>query len=225
MTDQEIHKYIDLLNDGNSKESIFLRPLGEHVDLARVWSELPKPDDDVNVSFFSYRFFFVRNESNEYVGGILDMKQDLHWYVVPKHRKQGHLTMALQQVVIPYLFDDRDSQKITIQRGTIGQVNYENSVGVAQHLGFVQCIPEPETYVLTKTKFNWDNVKISESDNPLEKERMEELKRRAHYAYKMLYKINDELEMVGLWDERLQDSVDKLRYFPMRLEDMIWDGR
>lgn len=227
MTDQEIYQYIELLNNGNAIESILIRTLGEHVDLAKVWNILPEPDDDVRMDFFSYRFFFIRNESNEYVGGIFDMEQDLHWYIVPEHRKKGHLTKALQEVVLPYLLDEleRDSQKVTIQHGSIGSDNYKSSIKVAQNVGFVPYTGGTDTYILNRENFDWNNVKIYEEYTLIEETRIEELKKRAHYAFKVLYKIKDEIEMAGIWDPDFEESIRKLRYFPMNLEDRFWNGR
>ena len=41
MTEREIGKYIDRLNKGNYKESVFTRTLGENVELAKAWGAEP----------------------------------------------------------------------------------------------------------------------------------------------------------------------------------------
>ena len=115
MTEKEIRKYIDRLNNGKSKESIFIRPLSDTVVISKVWSEQPKPTDSIIGNFSSYRFFFIKDNFGKYVGAILDMYSDLHWYISPKHRKKGHLTKALIETVLPYIFyDEREKQRITI---------------------------------------------------------------------------------------------------------------
>ncbi len=124
MTEREIRKYIDLLNDGKAGESIFTRQISKTVEVAKVWPDQPKMTDKIIGNFGSYRFFFIKNEFNEYVGAVLDMYQDLHWYIVPKCRKHGYLTTALRESILPYLFyDERESQRITI-----GEVQSEKKI-------------------------------------------------------------------------------------------------
>lgn len=89
--------------------------------------------DNIIVNFSSYRFFFIKNELNQYVGAVFDMYSDLHWYIVPQSRKQGHLTKALKESILPYLFnEERDRQRITIEKAAIGKKNYLNSKNVAE---------------------------------------------------------------------------------------------
>ncbi len=111
MTESEIRKYIDRLNNGKASESIFTRPISKTVEVAKVWPEQPKMIDSIIGNFCSYRFFFIKNESDKYIGAVLDMYQDLHWYIIPKSRKQGYLTTALKESILPYLFyDEREVQ-------------------------------------------------------------------------------------------------------------------
>jgi hypothetical protein len=119
MTEKEIRKYIDRLNKGKASESIFTRQISKNVDVAKVWTEHSKMTDDIIAPFKSERFFFIKNDSGKYIGAVLDMDlcQDLHWYIVPKSRKQGYLTTALKESILPYLFyDDRERQRITIEK-------------------------------------------------------------------------------------------------------------
>jgi len=39
------------------------------------------------------------------------MDSDLHWYVEPEHRKQGYLTNAMKESILPYLFDEGEIRK------------------------------------------------------------------------------------------------------------------
>lgn len=225
MTEKEIHKYINRLNNGNFKESIFIRRIGENVDLAKVWSKQPKLTDNVVGNFDSYRFFFIKDEQGKYVCGVYDMGNDLHWYVLPIDRKKGYLTKALEMVIIPYLFEEQEIVKITIHQGSIGKMHYENSLKVAQRLGFQESSTERDTFILTKEHFDWSNEGISERDNPISEERMNELKRRAFFAYKTLYKINDELDMAYLGSYELADILKQLKMCTVYIEDLFWDGQ
>lgn len=221
MTEREIRKYIDRLNNGKASESIFTRQISKTVDVAKVWSEQPQMTDNIIGNFGSYRFFFIKNENNEYVGAILDMYQDLHWYIIPKSRKQGYLTTALKESILPYLFyDERESQRITIDKNAIGEKNYLNSKNVALKLGF-KAINEAETeFELKQTDFNWDDENFEEINSEIAPERVKQLRKRAFYAYKTLYKISDELLMTINDDKDLKEVADEVKKYTWKIEDL-----
>jgi len=58
MTEREIRKYIDRLNNGKASESIFTRQISNTVDVAKVWAEQPRMTDSIIGGFGSYRFSF-----------------------------------------------------------------------------------------------------------------------------------------------------------------------
>lgn len=66
------------------------------------------------------------------------MNTDLHWVVKPKHRKTGYLQSALKSVIIPYVFENFNWEKIdiTIYKLDIGKENYEASSNAALKLEF-----------------------------------------------------------------------------------------
>ncbi|WP_020526855.1 hypothetical protein [Flexithrix dorotheae] len=223
MTDRTIRKYIDRLNNGKACESIFTRQISKTVDVAKVWHEQPKMTDDIIGNFNSYCFFFIKDESNKYVGAVLDMYQDLHWYIVPKSRKKGYLTIALQESILPYLFcNDRQSQIITISRNLIGEKNYLNSKKVALKVGF-KAINEAETeFELKQNEYNWENEKLEEKNSEPNSDRFKELRKRAFYAYKILYKISDELFMIANDDKELKEVAEEVKKYTWRIEDIEW---
>jgi hypothetical protein len=226
MTEREIRKYIDRLNNGKAGESIFTRQISKTVDVAKVWAEQPKMTDNIIENFDSYRFFFIKNELKEYVGAVLDMYQDLHWYIIPKSRKYGYLTTALKESILPYLFyDERECQRITIEKSAIGEKNYLNSKSVALKLGF-KAINKAETeFELKQIDFNWDNENFEEINSGINSKRFEELRKRAFYAYKTLYKISDELLMTVNDDKELKEVADEVRKYTWKIEDLEWDNK
>jgi len=226
MTEREIRKYIDRLNNGKAGESIFTRQISKRVDVAKVWSEQPKMTDDIIGNSSSYDFFFVKNELNEYVGAVLDMYHDLHWYIIPKNRKQGYLTTALKESILPYLFyNERESQRITIERNAIGEKNYLNSKSVALKLGF-KAINEDETeFELKQADFNWDNENLEEMNANIDSERFEVLRKRTFYAYKTLCKISDELLMTVNDDKELKEIANEVRKYTWKIEDLEWENK
>jgi len=225
MTEREIRKYIDRLNNGKASESIFTRPISKTVEVAKVWPEQPKMTDSIIGNFGSYRFFFIKNESDKYIGAVLDMYQDLHWYIVPKSRKQGYLTTALKESILPYLFyDEREVQRITIEKGTIGEKNYFNSKNVALKLGFIPVDDDESEFELKQTDFNWDCESLKETSSVISSDRFKQLRKRAYYAYKMLYKISDELLMNLNDDKDLKEVADEVRKYTWKIEDLEWEN-
>ncbi|MEQ8532675.1 MAG: hypothetical protein RIF36_19920 [Imperialibacter sp.] len=226
MTEREIRKYIDRLNSEKADELIFTRPISKTVDVAKVWTEQPKMTDNIVGNFRSFRFFFIRDDSGQYIGAVLDMYQDLHWYVVPKSRKRGHLTTALKESILPYLFcDGRESQTITIEKDAIGEKNYLSSKGVAIKLGFEPRNEEETEFELKPTDLNWDNVNLEEDNVRISSERFEILRKRVFYAYKMLCKISDELLIKVDNDEGLREVADEVRNYTWRIDDIEWKSK
>jgi len=221
MTEKEIRKYIDRLNKGIAEESIFTRRISKNVEFAKVWSDQPKMADNVVGNFGSYRFFFIKNELNEYIGAVLDMYHDLHWYIVPRSRKKGYLTTALKESILPFLFyDERESQKLTIYRGSIGEKNYLNSKNVAINLGFKPTNKNETEFELIKENFNWDNENFEEFNSHIGSARFQILRKRAFFAYKVLYKISDELKMAFDDDKELKQVANEVRNYTWKIEDI-----
>lgn len=226
MREIEIRKYIDRLNNGKASESIFTRQISKNVDVAKVWSKQPKMTDNIIGDFSSYRFFFIKNQYSKYIGAVLDMYHDLHWYIVPKSRKQGYLTAALKESILPYLFyDERERQRITIEKNVIGEKNYINSKSVANKLGFKAINQEETEYELKQNDFNWDNKNFEEINSEINSERFEQLRKRAFYAYKTLYKISDELLMTINEDEDLKQVADEVREYTWKIENLEWKNK
>ncbi|MFW5983414.1 MAG: hypothetical protein ACOCQ4_02850 [bacterium] len=226
MTEREIRKYIDRLNKGNACESIFTRQISNNVVVSKVWSNPPKVTDDIIGIYNSYRFFFIKNEQNIYIAAVLDMNHDLHWYVSPSHRKKGYLTNALKESILPYLFnEEREAQRITIRKNIIGEKNYLGSKTVAQNLGFKATNEEETEFELTSLDFNWENENLKEINSGINSERLEVLRKRVFYAYKILYKISDELTMAYNDDKELNEVAQKVKKYTMKIEDIEWENK
>ena len=228
MREEEIKSYIDRLNKNDFEETIFLRQINKNVDLARVWEKEPELNDRIGTEIPSYQFFFIRNESGKYVGAVLDMRRDLHWFILEEERKKGHLTKSLKEAIIPYLFYDeeyeRKKQRITIEYG-IGEINYKNSRKVAESLGF-KPINESETeFELDKDEFDWQYENLDERNGTISKSRFKELRKRLIYSYRQLIKISDELLMTYDDDKELRDVARKVSYFNLRIEDIEWENK
>jgi hypothetical protein len=89
MTDETIQFIIDLINSGQASDLIFMRPLSQHVLFGRVWVNNDKGDICTDSG---YSMFFIQNSRKVIVAAVVDLgRQDLHVFVHPKQRKQGHL--------------------------------------------------------------------------------------------------------------------------------------
>jgi len=221
MTEREIRKYIDRLNKGIANESIFSRQINKNVEVAKVWPEQSIMRDDIVEDCVSYRFFFIKNELNEYIGAVLDMHNDLHWYIIPKSRKRGYLTTALKESILPYLFyEERDSLRITINYGAIGEKNYFNSKNVAINLGFKPINDIETEFELNREDFKWDLENLAEINSQINKERFEELRKRLVSTYRTLYKISDELLMAFDNDNELKEVANEVRKHLWKIENL-----
>lgn len=222
MTEREIRKYIDRLNKGKGQESIFTRSISETVEVAKVWFEQPKTSDSVIGNFSPYRFFFIKNTLGIYIGAVLDMDSDLHWYIIPKERKQGYLTKSLKETILPYLFYERENQRVTIGEG-IGEKNCNNSKKVALNLGFKSNNLEQSEFLLNKSEFDWGSENLNESVKVIGDERIEILRKRISYASKILLKISDELQMAYDDDKELSQVSEEVNKYTWKIEDLMWE--
>lgn len=212
-------KYIDILNNKKGQESIFVRPISETVEIGKVWCELPKENDSVSNSS-SYRFFFIKNNMGIYVSAVLDMNSDLHWYVIPAERKKGLLTKALKETILPYVFYEREEQRISVKL-EIGEENYRNSKSVALNLGFSPTNDEQTEFLLKKSEFDWSFENINEQNSRIGNERIQILRKRVNYASKIIRKVSDELLMAYADDSDLLEMEREIKSFTWKIEDLM----
>ena len=134
MTEKYIIQLLNKLNRFPNYKDCVKVGIGKNVELVHIWYKEGFSDSHV-----PYTYFLIKDNDN-YVGAVLDMTHDLHWVILPKYRKKGHLSKALKHVILPYLLEetDRFEQKITIKRNEIGETNYQNSLRVALNIGFKQ---------------------------------------------------------------------------------------
>lgn len=225
MTESKIHEYIDALNNNQSRESVFIRRISNSVDVAKVWMKQPEIKDEIVGNFHSERCFFIRNQQNIYIGAVWDMATDLHWYVVPGYRKQGYLTRSLKESILPYLFvEGREIQRITIEKNSIGEKNYLNSKKVATNLGFISKNSCETEFELGKSSFDWDGINLNEQNSIINSHRFKELRQIVFYAYKLLYKVSDELLMSVGEDKGLKEISNEVSHFNWKIEDIEWEN-
>lgn len=222
MTEKELKNYIRLINSGKYEERIFLRQISSNVYFSKVWKTLPKVTDPARCFTDSYRIFFIKDDSDGFIGAVLDMVNDLHWFISPRHRKKGHLTKALKKAILPYLFNEgREIQVVTISDDEICDKNYQNSKRVALNLGFKEM--DNNEFVLTKDSFDSSEDEHMEIDTKLHQERLDILKKRISYASRILYKISDELKMAADNDVDLFSTAKVVENYTFKIDDIFWE--
>lgn len=215
MTNEILKSLIKKLNKNKADELIHLRPLSSTVDFAKVWLSKPKPTDDIGYPDLPDKMYFIKNLEGLYVGAVLDMGRDLHWFVDSKHRRKGHLTVSMKETILSHLFQDRDEQRITIDKFQIGGRDLKSSTKVALALGFENTINEE--YYLMKEKYQSSNP-IYGINTVMSEERLNVLKKQFNYLSRSLLFIKSEIEMkFGQFE-----YTDELNYLAREIKDQIY---
>lgn len=216
MDNNTIEKHIQSLNSGNYEDHIFLRQLTHEVFYAKVWDPLPEETTSTDSAFLMY---FIRN-TTEFVGAVVDMRErDLHWFVSSKHRKQGYLTTAMTEVILPHLFESRDTQFVTFD-GADTTENKNNSMNVARALGFNYM---DDGYKISKPDVKpFSEVELFNGLKPSEK-RLAEMKIRLNRAKNYLYAVEDEVFMATGIELNTSDIASKVTDKILKLKDTYWD--
>jgi hypothetical protein len=221
MTNEHIESLINKLNNSDTDGLIHLRPLSVSVDFAKVWGVKPKPINEICSSDGPDKYYFIKNSCGEYVAAVYDMIADLHWFVCPAFRKKGYLTKALKEVILFHLFQNRKSQRITIDFKELREFEANSSLRVAESLGFIKS--SESEYSLSESSYRSDEF-ICGENTPLSNSRAEELKRQLNYIGNSLWMVHSEVEMkLGVYDyaEELKELVDKVKHQVWEFED-VW---
>lgn len=223
LTDKYIIKLINKLNRfPNYKECVKVG-IGKNVELAHIWYQSGFSDSHV-----PYTYFLIKDNDN-YIGAVLDMTHDLHWVILPKHRKKGHLSKALKQVILPYLLEETDrlEQKISINRNQIGEINYQNSLRVALNIGFKQI--DEENLVFDYNSLDEDEYQLDYNHKGLTRKELDFEINELQKIAKKLNKISSKIEFAfGKEIEEyskpsLNDTANKVAYLKEVFKDMKYD--
>jgi len=230
MTDKYLKSLIDKLNRKNTDGSIFLRPLSERVDLAKVVTKVRRlPTKDILPLKFE-SFYFIKNDDGYYVATVYPMgNHDIHWFVIHKHRKKGHLTRAMREIIIAHLFQEHDELKITINENMIGRKNSIASEKVAMNLGFTKVT---DSYYGSEYVLDYKEpdkiIDLSGRNTGIPKERLKELQNLIHSNLNSLLTIQTEIDMkIGsnLYTEELEYFIAEIRKHSNAIEDIWWERK
>ncbi len=226
MTNQDLQELLDILNSKKYQNLIFLRQLNENIFISKVSSKINAP----KMKPCFHDFFFITDEEKRFIATIENRGiTDLHWYVTPDYRKQGYLTKALKETIIPYIFRDESkcikTQRITITKGDDEDLNYENSKKVALKVGFKPLNKDETEFELSQDDFDWSDEKIMEVDKIIKDERFLVFKNelsKIHYSFEKI--CNELLMAYGNTDvlEELMGVSELIKYSVIKVDDLIY---
>lgn len=229
MTDKYLKYLINKLNAAKTEGLIFLRPISDLVDYALVQPKVRRAPTK-NISPLELeKCYFIKNNEGLYVAGVNIMSFDIHWFVMPKHRKKGHLTKAMKEIILFHLFQDDEVLKISINENQIGRKNMLASEKVAYNLGFKKI---SDSYYGSKYELRFESyittIDLSGRNTGISKERLKEIQNQIHANLNSLLLIQIECEMKlgtnGCSDE-LKECIALIRKHPNSLEDIWWDRK
>jgi len=220
LKDKSIIQLIDKLNRYPDFKDCIKVAIGKNVELAHIWYK-----DGFSDSHIPYTYFLIK-ENDKYVGAVLDMTHDLHWVILPKYRKRGHLSTALKQVILPHILEEmpRVVQKISIKRNEIGVINYQNSLKVALNVGFKQL--DEENLVFDYNALDCRNYELDYQYKGLTKEELDKQINGLQKIAKEINKISSKIEFAfGKQIEEyskpsLNETANKIAYLKEVFKDI-----
>jgi len=91
-------------------------------------------------------------------------------------------------------------------------------LSAATKLGFVKIDDIGEEFIIKESEISFGGLK--EVDSHCDSERLSLLKQRAFYAFKILYKISDELLMTVNDDRGLKELANNVKEYTAIIEDI-----
>ena len=212
MTDETIASLLDKINDGFSADWAFVRPISTNIKFGRVWTDLP---NGVVAFERGYPFYFIHSMEGQCIGAVLDMgPSDLHVFVKPEYRRQGVMTRALRDTILPHLFrDNRSEQCMTFLTA--------ESRGLIEKLGF-EFVDEGKAKI---TAEKCQKIVFSEDKRlPFPEDRMKAIMKRIGIAASLLRMASEEcaLYLDSEFVEEIEFHEGDLRSLSGRVEDAWW---
>ena len=218
MTHEMLEAYIEIMNYFGTDEfprelqgQVFLRPISDTVDVTRLWN--PWPTGEYG-NEYGYTIYFIKNSDAQYVAAVFVMDNiDLHVLVKPAYRKQGHLTRALQEWILPHLFNDgREFQQITYED--------EEARHHALKCGFTEIEPG-------KAQIMRENVQLQPElrgkDIPISFETLGEIKHRLWHVKGLLNVTKDQLEMAYDESGECMLAMRVVQDLVLEIEDLYFE--
>lgn len=225
MPDEELQSILDKLNTGSGVPIVFTKPLGGNVERGKVFTEIPTPTDFITgAQTAGYHVYLVKDET-KYVGIVLDMSSDLHWYMDPRHRGKGLMKLALLNYILPHLSQDRDEQRISISHDID---DYNASLALSKAVGFELTNESIRGHAELLHDLNLEpEYRNNYSPVTMSQERLNEIMREVYYYHRRLWMIYGECEMslsnmIGL-DDDFQKIITRVNTLRLMIQDQWLD--
>lgn len=229
MSEKEFNKILNGLNKNiaKTKKLMFIRHLSESIDYAKFWDEEPSTQLKKYSCFITNKCYLIKDDEKNYVGIVLDMNHDLHWYIKKEHRGKGYLSKSLKEIILPHLLDIREEQEITISKDKIGVQIFTASEKVALSNGFKLIKVENDKHFYCLKREELIEHPIIEGSNTLmSEERMLELKRTFSFMAHKLKMIEAEIELHTddvIFSEDIGDLSSKMNTYSNLIEDKWYE--
>ncbi len=195
MSDNELRCWINLLNNNNYMDSIFIKKINESVYFGHAWNKMSNGRQCMDNR---HDVYFIRKE-DKFVGCVYYGGSDIHIYMLPSFRRLGLMKKNLKEVILPHLFYhyDKKSQRVTSHN--------PNAIRLLLDLGF---IPVEDGYLIKQS----DLPKFEESHfsvvlNALTYDRVKLLRERLEKAIVEIAKVSDELSINFYENEKLTNLI------------------
>ncbi|SMB81331.1 hypothetical protein SAMN00120144_3369 [Hymenobacter roseosalivarius DSM 11622] len=227
MTNENLIAYLDRANGQPGELLLFIRPLTDSVHWAKAWAQAPEPDTTSAMN--GYSLYLIRNPE-QYVGIVVAMgESDLHWLVLPAHRRQRYLSTALREVILPHLLQDRQTQQVSISKN-FGEEEFEASEWVARAAGFVrESVGEHDgenQVTMRFTPVDWEALPVFDGRNqPLSEEELLQLRYQFVYHANCLRVLGAEINArLGDTDftAQLNNLASQVHSLGIKTEDSNW---
>ena len=222
MTDQQLESLIDSLNNNTAGELIFLTPLSTLVEYGKAWAMKPCP---TLASYQPQKIYCIKNDEGIYVAVVLDAGNDLYWLVSKQYRRQGHLPKALQEIILPHIFQYRREQRITINKHVLDEGCVTAATKIAVKAGFVKAGGDTEvsTYHVQHTGQVIDKNFKEPGNTVIPKERIVALKKQINFISQSLLLVQTEIEIkrgVSKYSEKLKELCNDIYKNMDRLDNV-----
>lgn len=231
MRDSDLRDIINHMNDEESQMLIIKRELINNIEVAKYWSINPV-NSKITSRETSKLIFFIK-ESEKYIGIIYYMGNDFHIYMLEEHRNNRHMTNAFQDVVIPYLFDvlEKDKLVLTSDITQVGDDNFLFVEKLAKKLGFEKQKEENTAiahYSLKQSDYKFARINLIDlegKNHSMTAEHLGTLKDEISFASRILLKISDEMNMYFNNDADLKELSDNVGDYIGKIDDLYFENR
>lgn len=209
MTNENLEKCIDSMNEYKFMDNAFNKKISRNVIFSKYWEKLPSGQYS-NES--CYEMYFI-SDKNNYVAIVLDMgMDDLHFFVKKEFRKKGYLCNAMNTVILHHIHEkERTVQHLTFENETtknycIRNMGFQSTGDLSAKLDLDKIIRKSELKIISN--------KISENEFDL-------LKKNIGIAISYLNMCKDQLSQCDIENEDLDEVIHELVWVDDRILDSI----